>query len=85
MITGLKTSVLLVVAGVLIAVLASVTFLAYEKVIMGGDVMTVIVLILGAVGITSAVHVTGAAIATNATPPVVVAANPTTAPAEGAH
>ena len=58
------------VALVVVAVIGAVTYLGSAGVLMASDITTILVLILGAVGITAGVHVATNANTPATTPPV---------------
>ena len=75
------------VVTVIVVSIASCTFLAYERVIDGATVATLITLVISAVGVSGAVHVTGEVVKTtsgNGTAPTTPApVAPTTGPPNG--
>lgn len=65
----MPTSLAWPVAAVVIAVIGAVTYLGQDHILMASDITTIIVLILGALGITATAHVTANAVAGSSTLP----------------
>ena len=65
----MPTSLAWPVAAVFVAVIGSITYLGQDHVLAASDITTIIVLILGALGITATAHVTASAVSNAQNPP----------------